>query len=139
MMQNLSLASAETKNLQPFKTEMVSFKALDGYDLVGICYTPTSQIQAKILLSCATGVPQVFYRRFSEYAAQQGFQVLTFDYRGVAQSAPQQLKGFQMSYLDWGKLDLAGAIDYFFDESLLLFLVGHSYGGQALGLTDVDL
>ena len=135
MMQNLSLASAENKNLQPFKTEMVSFKALDGYDLVGICYTPTSQIQAKILLSCATGVPQVFYRRFSEYAAQQGFQVLTFDYRGVAQSAPQQLKGFQMSYLDWGKLDLAGAIDYFSDESLLLFLVGHSYGGQALGLT----
>lgn len=135
MMQNLSLASAETKNLQPFKTEMVSFKALDGYDLVGICYTPTSQIQAKILLSCATGVPQVFYRRFSEYAAQQGFQVLTFDYRGVAQSAPRQLKGFQMSYLDWGKLDLAGAIDYFSDESLLLFLVGHSYGGQALGLT----
>lgn len=135
MMQNLSLASAENKNLQPFKTEMVSFKALDGYDLVGICYTPTSQIQAKILLSCATGVPQVFYRRFSEYAAQQGFQVLTFDYRGVAQSAPRQLKGFQMSYLDWGKLDLAGAIDYFSDESLLLFLVGHSYGGQALGLT----
>jgi predicted alpha/beta hydrolase len=76
-------------------------------------FTRQSYDQSNIVVSSATGVPQAFYRRFSEYAAQLGYQVLTFDYRGVAKSAPRQLKGFKMSYLDWGTLDLAGAIDYF--------------------------
>jgi len=37
-----------------------------------------------------------------------------------------------MPYLDWGKFDLAGAIDYFAKDDLALFIVGHSYCGQAL-------
>lgn len=60
--------------------------------------------------------------------------MLTFDYRGVALSAPKQLKGFKMSYLDWGTLDLAAAIDFLAQDPIPLFMVGHSYGGQALGL-----
>ena len=86
------------------------------------------------MLASATGVPQAFYRRFAEYATQFGYQVLTFDYRGVAQSAPKRLKGFKMSYLDWGTLDLAAAIDFLAQDPIPLFMVGHSYGGQALGL-----
>lgn len=119
-----------------FDTEQVSLNALDGYVLNGVIYSPTTvTTKAKIILASATGVPQGFYRRFSEYMTQYGYQVLTFDYRGVGASSPKNLKGFEMSYLDWGKLDLAGAIDYFADEQLPLFVVGHSYGGQALGLT----
>ena len=119
----------ETEN----HTSVVQFKALDGYRLSGIRYFPT-YTKAKIILTAATGVPQPFYRRFAEYATAQGFDVLTFDYRGVGASAPVHLKGFKMSYLDWGSLDLAGAIEYHHDENLPLFIVGHSYGGQALGL-----
>lgn len=119
-----------------FDTEQVSLNALDGYVLSGVVYSPiTVTTKAKIILASATGVPQGFYRRFSEYMTQYGYQVLTFDYRGVGKSAPEHLKGFEMSYLDWGKFDLAGAIEYFSDEQHPLFVVGHSYGGQALGLT----
>ena len=117
----------------PLEIRSVSFPASDGYLLTGTCYTP-SQIKAQLLVACATGVPQAFYRRFAEYMIQYQYQVLCFDYRGVAKSAPKRLKGFQMSYLDWGKLDLAGAIAYFKREQMPLFMVGHSYGGQALGL-----
>lgn len=114
----------------------VLINAADGYQLTGILYTPTAEIiKAKIIVAGATGVPQAFYRRFSEYAVQNGFQVVTFDYRGIGQSAPKSLKGFRMSYLDWGTLDLSAVIDYFSDTQHPLFLVGHSYGGQALGLT----
>ena len=135
-MQNLKY-STEVQHLngKSFTSQAISFKALDGYVLAGVLYTPVNTIKATIVVSSATGVPQAFYRRFSEYAAQLGYQVLTFDYRGVAKSAPRQLKGFKMSYLDWGRLDLAGAIDYSFKQDMPLFLVGHSYGGQALGLT----
>lgn len=112
----------------------IQFPALDGYILTGTLYSPLN-VKAQILVASATGVPQPFYRRFAEYAIKQGYQVLCFDYRGVAQSAPKTLKGFQMSYLDWGKSDLAGAIDYLNQFNLPIFMVGHSYGGQALGLT----
>ncbi|MEG0196370.1 MAG: alpha/beta fold hydrolase [Acinetobacter sp.] len=119
---------------QHFSVATQPFTASDGYPLIGTLYTPEHGIKANIVLSSATGVPQAFYRRFAEYATQFGYQVLTFDYRGVAQSAPKRLKGFKMSYLDWGTLDLAAAIDFLAQDPIPLFMVGHSYGGQALGL-----
>lgn len=119
---------------QHFSVATQSFSASDGYPLIGTLYTPEHGIKANIVLSSATGVPQAFYRRFAEYATQFGYQVLTFDYRGVAQSAPKRLKGFKMSYLDWGTLDLAAAIDFLTQGQVPLFMIGHSYGGQALGL-----
>lgn len=117
-----------------FSVATQPFTASDGYLLIGTLYTPEHGIKANIVLCSATGVPQAFYRRFAEYATQFGYQVLTFDYRGVAQSAPKRLKGFKMSYLDWGTLDLAAAIDFLAQDPIPLFMVGHSYGGQALGL-----
>ena len=117
-----------------FSVATQPFSASDGYPLIGTLYTPEHGIKANIVLASATGVPQAFYRRFAEYATQFGYQVLTFDYRGVAQSAPKRLKGFKMSYLDWGTLDLAAAIDFLAQDPIPLFMVGHSYGGQALGL-----
>lgn len=111
----------------------VHFPALDGYLLTGSLYSLQTP-KAQILIASATGVPQTFYRRFAEFAMQQGYQVLTFDYRGVAQSALHNLKDFEMSYLDWGKYDLTGAIDYLEQFNSPIYMVGHSFGGQALGL-----
>lgn len=119
---------------QLFEVENVHFTAEDGYSLTGTLYRPP-YAKASLVMSSATGVPQGFYRRFAEYATAYGFQVLTFDYRGIGASAPKQLKGFRMSYLDWGKLDLSAAIDYLTSFQLPIYMVGHSYGGQALGLT----
>ncbi|SEL78696.1 alpha/beta hydrolase family protein [Acinetobacter sp. DSM 11652] len=114
----------------------VQFPALDNYMLTGTRYLSSGvKTVARIIVASATAVPQPFYRRFAEYAAERGFEVLTFDYRGVGASSPAQLKGFKMSYLDWGKLDLAGAIEYFSSDTFPLFVTAHSYGGQALGLT----
>jgi predicted alpha/beta hydrolase len=116
------------------KIEKLTFTAEDGYVLSGTFYQ-VDQAKANIVLASATGVPQGFYKAFAEYANQQGFQVLTFDYRGIAASAPKRLKGFRMSYLDWGRYDLSAAIDVLAHSSLPIFMVGHSYGGQALGLS----
>ena len=116
------------------QVESVQFLAEDGYSLSGKLYRTPSVAKANIVVACATGVPQAFYRRFAEYATHAGFQVLTFDYRGVAASAPKQLKGFKMSYLDWGEYDLSAAIEYLGRTGLDIYMIGHSYGGQALGL-----
>lgn len=115
-------------------TQSVYFSTADGYSIHATLYS-CEQPKASIVVSSATGVPQAFYRRFACYALQHGFQVLTFDYRGIAQSAPTQLQHFRMSYLDWGQFDLTAAIDYLTQFNLPIYMVGHSYGGQALGLS----
>lgn len=117
-----------------FNKQQVKFPAQDGYLLTGYHYSPLNPSKAKIILCSATGVPQPFYRRFCEYVVQFGYEILSFDYRGIAESAPEKMKGFEMQYLDWGILDLTGAIDFFSENTKDLFLVGHSFGGQALGL-----
>lgn len=40
-----------------------------------------------------------------------------------------------MSYLDWGQYDLSAAIDYLSKTGLDIYMIGYSYGGQALGLS----
>lgn len=145
---NMTLATAKTASqtgqqqalhaeTDTISTQDFEFSASDGYTLGGRRYLPPSHtaVQAKLIVASATGVPHGFYRRFAEYLAALGYAVLCFDYRGIGVSAPASLKGFEMNYLDWGRLDLSAAIDAIYDPALPLFIVGHSYGGQALGLT----
>lgn len=112
----------------------IEFKALDGYVLHGMFYPAQHSAKATLLIASATGVPQQFYRRFAQYMSGLDYQVFSFDYRGIGQSAPKKLKGFRMNYLDWGHLDLAGAVEYLAKKDLPILMIGHSYGGQALGM-----
>lgn len=112
--------------------EPKEFVALDGYPLRGR-HVYSGQQRARLLVAGATGVPQGFYRAFAEYAALRGFEVFTFDYRGVGESAPKSLRGFEMDLRDWARLDLAGVIANL-DGDMPIHLVGHSYGGHALGI-----
>ncbi len=109
-----------------------SVTAADGY-VLGATRYPADDPRARIVMAGATGVPQRFYRHFAEYAAARGYDVITFDYRGVGESAPASLRGFRMDYLDWARLDLAAVLNQASGD-LPVHLVSHSYGGQALGL-----
>ena len=119
---------------QAVRTERLALTAADGYPLVAHRYHSPTPPQAHLVVGGATAVPQGFYKRFAEHAARRGFDVLTLDYRGIGQSAPSTLKGFRMDYLDWGRLDLAAAVSAMRRPGVPLYLVGHSYGGHALGL-----
>lgn len=107
-------------------------EALDGYPIATRRYE-TDGARARIVVAGATGVPQGFYRSFAAHAAARGFDVITFDYRGVGDSAPDTLRGFRMDYRDWARLDMASVL-HSASGDLLLHLVSHSYGGHALGL-----
>lgn len=109
-------------------------RALDGYALAARRYSTSGTPRANLVLAGATGVPQGFYRAFAEHAASRGYEVVTFDYRGIAESAPATLRGFRMDYRDWGRLDLAGVLAEVATDGVPIHLVGHSFGGQALGL-----
>ncbi len=116
------------------QVEHLTLTAADGYRLAAVRYRSPGPARAHLVVGSATAVPQGFYKRFAEHAASRGFDVLTLDYRGIGQSAPPSLKGFRMDYLDWGRLDLAAGIETMRAPGVPLYVIGHSYGGHALGL-----
>lgn len=125
------LPAARPQGAEPFPVV-----AADGYRLGALRYAPAEGVPGagRLIVAGATGVPQRFYRRFAEHAAAQGFEVLTLDYRGIGLSRPVALRGFDMDYLDWARLDLAALVDAVPQDGRPLFMVGHSFGGHAFGL-----
>ncbi len=114
--------------------DQLSLLTSDGYRIAATRYCAHGRLKGNLIMAGATGVQQRFYRRFAQHACARGFNVLTVDYRGVGDSSPKTLKGFEMSYLDWGFRDLAAAVEFMDDGRTPLFWVGHSFGGHALGL-----
>jgi predicted alpha/beta hydrolase len=112
----------------------MTLSAADGYPITAIRYPTRAPACAHVVIAGGVGVPQRFYRRFAEYAASIGYTTMTFDYRGIGLSAPTTLEGFEMDYFDWGRLDLAAAVDAMSASSLPLYIVGHSFGGHTFGL-----
>jgi predicted alpha/beta hydrolase len=111
-----------------------TLRAADGYPLTAIHYAAKGQTRGNLVLAGAAGIPQRFYRRFAEFAASAGYATMTLDYRGIGLSAPAAMRGFRMDFLDWGRLDLAAAVDAMSEQGLPLYIVGHSYGGSAFGM-----
>lgn len=114
--------------------EKIRLTTTDGYEIAATKYYPKTAVKGHIVVAGATGVPQRFYRHFAEYARSKGFATLTLDYRGIGESKPDTLKGFNATYLDWAQKDLAAAVDYMKHDSMPLYMVGHSYGGHAFGM-----
>jgi predicted alpha/beta hydrolase len=128
-------ATAQTPATQPRRdSEWMTLSAADGYPITAIRYPSRAPVRAHVVIAGAVGIPQRFYRRFAEYAASIGCATMTFDYRGVGLSAPTTLEGFEMDYFDWGRFDLAAAVDAMSNSQLPLYVIGHSFGGHGFGL-----
>jgi predicted alpha/beta hydrolase len=113
----------------------VSFPGPDGRRLAGTLRQPDAP-RAAVLLAGATGVQERAYGALAEDLASRGLAVLTFDYRGIGRSRSGPLRAESATMADWGRLDLEGALGWLagrFPGSPLL-LLGHSVGGQLLGL-----
>jgi predicted alpha/beta hydrolase len=110
-----------------------SFSARDGYELAATAFVPSRPLRAAVVLNSATAVPRRIYRGFATYLAQRDFAVLTYDYRGVADSRPQKLAGFPARMRDWVSLDASAALEHVRElwPGVPLCAIGHSVGGHA--------
>lgn len=108
--------------------------AADGYPLSMRLLSPASPTHA-VLVSSGTGFPKGFYDRFARWLAGRGAVVLTYDFRGIAGSRPEDLAAMVMDYPDWGRLDMPAALDALIAAApgLPVAHVGHSVGGHFLG------
>lgn len=120
------------------RVEAVTVRALDGAPLGGTWSRSARPADAVVLVAGATAVPHAFYARWAADLADRGFDVLSFDYRGVGASRAGPLRAVSATMQDWGRLDLGGALGE--AERVAagrpVTFVGHSFGGQALGLVD---
>jgi len=114
----------------------LTIPAVDGFALSARLFEPEGAARGTILTNPATGVRKGYYRAFAGFLAERGWRVVTFDNRGIGGSRPAGLRGFEARMQDWAELDSEGVLHWiertFPGEPVAL--VGHSFGGQALGL-----
>src|SRR6202012_5786096 len=123
----------------------IALPAADSYLLGATLFLPRGAKRHAVLINSASAVPRRIYRGFAGYLARRGCAVLTYDYRGIGDSRqkslvgynqPKSLVGFKASMSDWAALDVTAAVAWMREryKTLPLAYVGHSFGGQALGL-----
>jgi predicted alpha/beta hydrolase len=104
----------------------ITLPAADRYLLAATLFLPRGAKRHAVLINSATAVPRKIYRGF---ASSRQRSLL-----GYNQS--KSLVGFQASMADWAALDVTAAVAWMREryKNLPLNYVGHSFGGQALGL-----
>ncbi len=111
--------------------------ARDGYALAATKYEPAGEgLGVAVGIHSATAVPRRYYDAFARFLAGRGLHAVTYDYRGIGDSAPKSLRGFEATAADWALQDMAGVVDWIESEwsPQRIGHVGHSFGGQTMGL-----
>ena len=115
----------------------IRLRTADGYEIGAVFYAalrPRAPRRVAVLHGGA-GIPAVRYRRFAHFLAEWGIPVLTYDYRGIGQSRPPALRGFEATIEDWAEYDSAAAIAWVrerFPRDEILG-ISHSIGCLFLG------
>lgn len=115
----------------------LSIQTRDGVTLGAGLYTPAQSNGRVVLINAAMGVKRGYYHKFAAFLMDQGFTVLTYDYRGIGESLTGTVRHSPAELWEWGVKDYAAVVEWlqqrYPDQKLLV--VAHSVGGQILGLT----
>lgn len=129
----------DTTHADPYPVQRhdLSLTTTDGLTLGATHWRSEAADHGVIVIATATGVHHRFYRRFAEFLTQGGYEVMAFDWRGMGASRTERgHRDPRLTMRHWGERDLATAIAWADERAhgRPVQLVGHSFGGQALGL-----
>ena len=112
----------------------LTLAARDGTKLAATLFEPNTPNGGAVLLNSGTGIARQFYGAFAAHLASRGFAVLTYDYRGIGQSEAPATASME----EWGTVDQASMLDHLarLAPGASRAVIGHSFGGQVLGLAD---
>ena len=118
------------------RVERLRLPSKDGYLLTAYRFDPVVPATAVIVIASAMAVPQSFYVGFATFLAKQGFQVWTFDYRGIGESLQGSMRKVKTNLIEWVEKDFDSLICIAGDSipDVPLFAIGHSFGGQVAAL-----
>ena len=120
------------------EAEEVEIVCQDGYRLRGHLWRTDGASRGTVIVNPATAVLAKYYHYYARFLTQNGFDVLTYDYRGIGLSRPERLRGCGFRWSDWGELDFDAAVRFAksHDPDATLLVVGHSFGGFLPGLAE---
>lgn len=115
----------------------VDIKCADGYKLSAMLFEP-DHLKAAVMIAPATGIKKTFYYSFASFLAENGYGVICFDNRGIGASGDGSISKSEASLVSWGKLDMTAALETLKSNfpNTDYHLIGHSAGGQLVGLMD---
>lgn len=99
-------------------------------------YRGDEETKASVVIAQALGVPQSYYTNFAQWLCASGYHVVTFDYSGVGKSAQQSMRKCKLDILDWASESCTRVVEHVKQtfNDLPLYWLGHSLGGQILGM-----
>ncbi len=121
------------------RTQHQDILAEDGYPLAASMYEPLRETSLSnlhvILLNSGTGVKRGYYAAFARFLAEQGFIVVSYDYRGIGESLRTDIRTFDTSISEWGEKDCTALIRWVREQYPLarISIIGHSAGGKIPG------
>lgn len=114
--------------------------AVDGYPLGASTWISNVQAEMRpvVIINPATSVHSRYYARFAAYLHANGFDVVTYDYRGIGGSRPRTLRGFDAGWIEWGTQDFEGILRFVAQRfpGRPIQVVAHSVGGFLVGLAE---
>lgn len=117
------------------KKEDVRISCEDGIQLAATIYFP-EKLQGAVMVAPATGIKRRFYNAFATFLSENGYGVICYDNRGIGDSVKGSINDMDASLINWGRLDMTAVLEQlktsFPNQSY--HLVGHSAGGQLVGL-----
>jgi predicted alpha/beta hydrolase len=123
--------------VRPRTPTRLHIPATDGFALAATLFRSARPApRGTLIFAGGLGNPRYNYAAYAGYMAGQGWDVLTFDYRGIGDSAAPGETAAAFSLVDWGEKDLTGVIDWARQRlaSERVALLCHSIGGQVAGL-----
>lgn len=89
-----------------------------------------------VIISPAMGMPQSLYKQFALFLTEHQYAVISYDYAGFGLSLQGKLKDSKTDTRQLGELDGKAVIEFAKSThpNLKLQWVGHSLGGQLLGI-----
>lgn len=126
-------AASKRRESDPVReAEAVRIGCRDGIELRGHFWSAVGNDRnGSVVINPATGVAARYYHYYARFLAEHGFDVLTYDYRGIGLSRPQQLRDCGYRWRDWGEQDFDAALLFMESQrpGRQLLVVGHSIGG----------
>lgn len=119
------------------KKQNIIITCQDNFEIAGTLYQPKAA-KAAVMIAPATGIKRHFYDSFATHLSEHGYGVICFDNRGIGDSTKGHINQINASLISWGTSDMTAVMQtlksYFPDLSH--HIVGHSAGGQLIGLME---
>jgi len=114
----------------------IKITCIDHFPLTATVFSPDHTPKAAVMIAPATGIKRQFYRNFAQYLSENGYGVITFDNRGIGESLIGNIKQSDASIQCWGEKDMPAVLSELQQQfpDTTYHLVGHSAGGQLIGL-----